>query len=229
MKGISTFVALLAFAVALIGVNGCTSKTTDESAKGVPQAAPNIDYQKWLNHEADQAAQIVLGDILLAFHEDKSDLNDVLWVNPGGIARDPMFSTATVPGSIVPRGLKPFPVFDLNADQAKAELEKRYKEKNMEVTFQVKNLRKCILVAGDFIKPGLYELSEEKPLGKVIEEAGGFSDKADQTLLSVFRKEAGAVSIKRFNYKKNTDETKAYLILPGDRITVLRKIIYSTN
>jgi len=228
MKRISAFV-MLVFAMVLIAVTGCTPETASEDTKGVPQTAPDIDYQKWLNHEADQAAQIVLGDILLVYHEEKSDLNNVLWVDPGGIARDPVFSEATVPGSVAPRGINPVVVVNMTADQAKAELEKLYKEKEREVTLQVKNLRKCILLSGEFANPGLYESSEGKLLEKVIEEAGGFSDKADETLISVFRKEAGAVSIKRLNYKKDKNEAKAYQILPGDRITILRKINYSTN
>jgi protein involved in polysaccharide export with SLBB domain len=221
-----TFLSGLIF-IMLLSMSGCADKNAG-TPTGVP-APLDVDYQKWLNHEADQAVQIALGDILLVYHEDKSDLNNVLWVNPGGIARDPVFSGTTVPGSVAPRGLEPVVVANMNADQAKAELEKLYKEKNKEVTLQVKNLRKCILVVGELSKPGLYELSEGKTLEKVIEEAGGFSNLADQTLISVFRKEAGAVSIKRLNYKKDTDEAKAYQILPGDRITVLRKIIYSTN
>lgn len=211
---------------------GCSNKTgAGESSKGVPQAVPDIDYQKWLNHDAEQEAQIALGDILLVYHEENSDLNNVLWVNPGGISRDPVFSGATVPGSVSPRGLGSVVVVNMNADGAKSELERLYKEKNREVTLQLKNLRNCILLSGEFAKPGLYELREGKPLEKVIEEAQGFSNQADQTLISVFHKEAGAVSIKRFNLKKKDDkeEAKTYQILPGDRITVLRKINYSTN
>lgn len=229
-----TFTSVISFVLPtfLFLFAGCSDKTgTGESAKGIPQAMPDIDYQKWLNHDAEQEAQIALGDILLVYHEENSDLNNVLWVNPGGIARDPVFSEATVPGSVSPRGLDSVVVVNMNADGAKSELERLYKEKNREVTLQLKNLRKCILLSGEFAKPGLYELSEAKPLEKVIEEAQGFSSLADQTLISVFHKEAGAVSIKRFNLKKKKDkeEAKTYQILPGDRITVLRKINYSTN
>lgn len=227
MKSICRLIMYLAMASVLFAFTGCTDKTG--TGGGTPQPAMDIDYQKWLSHEADQGAQIVLGDILLVYHEENSDLNDVLWVNPGGISRDPVFSGATVPGSIVPRGLESVVVVNMTADGVKTELEKLYKENEREVTLQVKNLRKCILLVGEFAKPGLYELTEAKQFEKVSEETGGFSNRADLTIISVFRKEAGAVSIKRLNYRKDKDETNAYEILPGDRITILRKINYSTN
>jgi protein involved in polysaccharide export with SLBB domain len=186
------------------------------------------DYQKWLGHSSDQGAQIALGDILLLYHEQDSDINGVFWVNPG-VGRDPVTAEVTIPGSIHPNELDVVVVVNKTPAQVKAELETLYRENEQEATLQVRNLRQCILVVGEFAAPGLYELAEPSTLQQVIEDAGGFGRYADTAVISVFRKIDGAVERTQLSYVKNEEEAGSHEILPGDKVSVLRKIDYSTN
>ena len=217
LKGTISYLSIFLPAV-LILMSGC-KPSTDTGQEPVPEMSEE-EYQKWLGHPADQNAQLVLGDILLVYNEEGSELNGVLWVDPG-------ISQATLPGSVRPEGLDDVIVVNKTPDQVKAELETLYSENEIQATLQVKNLRDCILVTGEIMEPGLYELTEAKKLEEVFEEAEGFTRYVDETGISVFRKINGAVERKRLNYKEH--ENKSYEILPGDRITVLRRIEYSTN
>ena len=220
-KGILLFLAV-SVPLAIILFSGCQPTT------GVPPGVPQvmeIDYQKWLNHTADDTSPIVVGDILLVYHEEESEINGPYWVFPGGLE----FSAAA--GSITPFGLgEDVVVATRLLEQAKEDLEAKYKALEQEVTLQIKNLRECILITGEVEKQGLYELSDVKSFGQVLEEAGGFTSQANKVGITVFRKSEGdTVTTKVLNYKKDKDGTLAYEVLPGDRITVLRTISYSTN
>ena len=216
-KGTITYLSIF-LPVVLVLVSGC-EPSVDTGPEPVPEMSEE-EYRKWLGHAADQDAQLVLGDILLVYNEQGSELNGVLWVDPG-------IAQATLPGSVRPEGLEDVIAVNKTSDQIKTELETLYSEKEIQATLQVKNLRDCILVTGEIMEPGLYELTEAKKLEQVFEEAGGFTRYVDESGISVFRKINGAVERKRFNYKE--DKTKSYEILPGDRITILRRIEYSTN
>ncbi len=222
----TAYYLLLVLPAALLLLSGC-GPAPETGREGVIEMSEE-DYQKWLSHSSDQATQIALGDILLLYYEQDSDVNGVFWVNPG-VGRDPVTAEVTIPGNIHPDGLDIVIVVNKTPEQVKTELETLYRENEREVTLQVKNLRQCILVVGEFVKPGLYELSEPKTLEEAIEGADGFGRYADTTVISVFRKIDGAVERTQLNYKKNEEEAGSYDILPGDRITVLRKIDYSTN
>lgn len=217
---------LLVLPAALLLLSGC-GPAPETGHEGVIEMSEE-DYQKWLSYSSDQGAQIALGDILLLYHEQDSDINGVFWVNPG-VGRDPVTAEVTIPGSIHPNGLDVVVVVNKTPGQVKTELEALYGENEREVTLQVKNLRQCILVVGEFVTPGLDELSEPSTLKQVIEGADGFGRYADTTVISVFRKIDGAVERTQLNYEKNEEEAGSYEILPSDRITVLRKIDYSTN
>ena len=217
---------LLVLPAALLLLSGC-EPAPETGHEGVIEMSEE-DYQKWLGHSSDQGAQIALGDILLLYHEQDSDVNGVFWVNPG-VGRDPVTAEVTIPGSIHPNGVDVVVVVNKTLGQVKTELESVYRENEREVALQVKNLRQCILVVGEFVTPGLYELSEPSTLEEAIEGAGGFGKYADTTVISVFRKIDGAVERTQLNYKKDEEEVASHEILPGDKITVLRKIDYSTN
>ncbi len=199
--------------VLLVFVGGCAEQTDNTGQHGFVVLESGVDFQKWLAHAADQNAQVAVGDILLIYEKEESELNRVLWVDDTGV--------------IWLRELGPVRVANLTPAQVKAELENLYAEKEVEAVLQVRNLRQCILITGEIEKPGLYGLTGGKELEKVISDADGFTDEADPAGVSVFRKTAGAIERKRLNYKK--DENKKFEVLPGDRVTVLRRIDYSLN
>jgi protein involved in polysaccharide export with SLBB domain len=181
------------------------------------------EFQKWLGHSADQETPISLADTLLIYHEEGSSINGVYWVDPGAPGDE-----VTIPGSIRPNELEMVVVVNLTPAQVKTELENRYREAELEVDLQIRNLRECILVTGEVENPGLYELREGKPLGQVLEEAGGFTNQADLNRVSVFiRKDGGGK--RAFNFRKNREEGESFEVMPGDRIAVFRLINYSTN
>ena len=218
----------LCFAICLLAILGGCGTPPAPPEEGVPIMTEE-EYQTWLNHNSDPNSQVVLGDILLVYDQQDSELNNVYWVIPGTL-RDPLLGSMTTAGSIRPALIEePVVVVNKTPEQVKQILEEAYKAKDIQASLTVKNLRDCVLLEGEFNDPGLYDLTEKTTFGDLLEKAKDFSDWADKTVIGIYRKTNGTVERFALNYKKDKSETLAFEILPGDRISVLRKVNYSTN
>ena len=116
----NAYYSFLLFPALLLMFSGCEAPV-QTGPEGMLEMTEQ-DYQKWLGHTSDEESPIVLGDILLVYHEEGSDVNGIFWVNPG-VGRDPVVADVTVPGSIRPRELEDVIVVTRTLDQVKTELE----------------------------------------------------------------------------------------------------------
>jgi len=106
--------------------------------------------------------------------------------------------------------------------EIEAEIEKRYSSYYKDITITVTILR-FYYVSGEVRQPSRYQLVRRTRLTEAIDTAGGFTDFAKESGVSITRIVNGKPVKKRYNCKKiRKGKSEDPVILPDDRIYVPR-------
>ncbi|HKP46117.1 MAG TPA: polysaccharide biosynthesis/export family protein, partial [Pyrinomonadaceae bacterium] len=158
------------------------------------------------------------GDVLDVQYRYTPEFNQTVSVQPDG------FISLEMGGDIKVEGRNLEQVRNLILVRARARLE------SPELTVVLKEFQKpYVVVAGEVVQPGKFELREKLTAVQAVLLAGGFKDSAKSSQILVYRKlNADTAEVRSLNFKtlKRTSDLENDLTLqPGDMILVPRNRI----
>lgn len=156
--------------------------------------------------------QIGPEDLILVMVWKNEALTKTVSVRPDGWISLPLV------GDIKAAGLTPM--------QLKATIVEKMKEfvADPNVTVIVEDIRSFkVFIVGEVARPGAYNLKSETTLMQALAIAGGLTQFASRTKITILRKEGGKETGIRFNYNEvasGSDVSKNLQLRPGDTIIV---------
>jgi polysaccharide export outer membrane protein len=158
------------------------------------------------------------GDVLDIEYRYTPEFNQTVSVQPDG------FRSLEIGGDLKVAGRNLEQVRNLILARARTRLQ------SPELTVVLKEFQKpYVVVAGEVVQPGKFELREKLTAVQAVLLAGGFKDSAKSSQILVFRKlNADTAEVKSLNFKtlKRTSDLENDLTLqPGDMILVPRNRI----
>jgi len=155
------------------------------------------------------------GDVLDVQYRYTPEFNQTVTVQPDG------YISLEIGGDIRVAGRNLEQVRSLILGRARTRLA------NPELTLILKEFQKpYVVVAGEVVQPGKFEMRESLTAIQAVLLAGGFKDSAKSSQILVFRKlNAETAEVKTLNFKtlkRNTDLENDLTLQPGDMILVPR-------
>ena len=141
-----------------------------------------------------------------------ADMSGDLTVRPDGMITLPLL------GDIQAAGLRP----DALKDRIQTAAGKYVTDPNVTIIVRQLNSRK-VFITGQVTTPGAYPLAGPRSVMQLIALAGGVSEYADASNVTIVRQEAGRTRSFRFNYKdvsKGRKLEQNIQLLPGDTVVV---------
>jgi polysaccharide export outer membrane protein len=155
------------------------------------------------------------GDVLSVDYRYTPEFNQTVTVQPDG------YVNLDIVGNIKVGGLSLNEVHDQIVQMASSRLN------NPELTITLKEFQHpYVVVAGEVIAPGKFDLREDTTALQAVMLAGGFKDSARDTKVFLFRRINGDMAEVRqldlHNVKKTADLERDAELQPGDMILVTR-------
>lgn len=166
----------------------------------------------------DERYTLHSGDVIEVQYRYTPEFNQTVTVQPDG------YISLEIGGDLKVEGRTVDQVRNLILTKARARLA------SPELTLILKEFqRPYVVVAGEVVQPGRFELREKLTAIQAVLLAGGFKDSAKSSQILVFRKlNAETAEVKTLNFKtlkRNSDLENDLTLQPGDMILVPRNRI----